>query len=236
MKVEVWSDVACPFCYIGKVRLEKALSELGFASEIQVIWKSFMLNPNLVTDLNLSITDYLINTKDLLPEEVEEMNQYITEMALKSGLELNIEKIVVANTRKAHNLIHYAKSKGKQSEMKTRIFKAYFTEGRNVDDIDELVLMAKEVGLETENLNEILSNEVFNNNIETEIYESRQIGVRGVPHFVIDNKYVINGAQEQSVFAQTIEKAYTGWKQANGDKTNISINGLQCDIDGKCND
>ncbi|HSA05266.1 MAG TPA: DsbA family oxidoreductase [Tenuifilaceae bacterium] len=235
MKVEVWSDVACPFCYIGKVRLEKALSELGFANEIQVIWKSFMLNPNLVTDLNLSITDYLINTKDLLPEEVEEMNQYITEMALKSGLELNIEKIVVANTRKAHNLIHYAKSKGKQSEMKSRIFKAYFTESRNVDDIDELVLMAKEVGLETENLKEIISNEVFNNDIETEIYESRQIGVRGVPHFVIDNKIVINGAQEQKVFSQTIEKAYADWKQANGDKTNTTINGLQCDIDGKCN-
>ena len=194
-----------------------------------------MLNPNLATDLNLSITDYLINTKDLLPEEVEEMNQYITEMALKSGLEMNIEKVVVANTRKAHNLIHYANTKGKQAEMKSRIFKAYFTEGRNVDDIDELISMANEIGLSTDNLKDVLVNEAFNNAIDTDIYESRQIGVRGVPHFVIDNKFVINGAQEQKVFSQTIEKAYADWKQANGDKTNTTINGLQCDIDGKCN-
>lgn len=234
MKIEVWSDIACPFCYIAKVRLEKVLSGFQFANEVQIVWKSFMLNPNLVTDVNLSLTEYLAKTKDLLPEEIEEMNQDITEMAFNSGLTINFEKVIVANTRKAHNLIHYAKSKGKQSEMKSRLFKAYFTEGRNVDDLDELVLMAGELGLDTENLKEILSGEVFNNAIETDIYESRQVGVLGVPYFVLDNKFVIKGAQDPDAFTQTIGRAFNGWKLANEPKKGIIIDGMQCDIDGKC--
>ena len=211
MKVEIWSDVMCPFCWLGKHKFEKALAQFADKEHIEVEWKSFQLNPDLVTDPTISIHQYLSEIKGFPLEQAQQMNNRFMEAGKPYGLEYNFDKIIVANTYRAQNLIHFAKEQGKQNEIEERLFEAYFSQGKNMDDTSTLVQLASETGLNTEGLVEILENKSYAEKVELDIAEARQLGIRGVPHFVINRKYGISGAQESTVFSDTLKKSFADW-------------------------
>jgi predicted DsbA family dithiol-disulfide isomerase len=139
MQVEIWSDVMCPFCYIGKRKFEAALSQFVHKENIEVIWKSYMLNPEMKTDTNKNSIVALAEHKGISIEESKEMHKYVVEMATNAGLKYNMDKTISANSFNAHRLTHYAKSQGKQLEIEEKLFEAYFILGKNIDDTNTLI-------------------------------------------------------------------------------------------------
>lgn len=198
----------CPFCYIGKRRLETALDKFENKEHVEIIWKSYMLNPNMKTDTEKNINQYLAEIKGWSLEQAKEMNAHVTNMAQEVGLQYDFDKAIVANSLKAHCLIQLAKTKNKGNESEERLFKAYFTEGKNVDDEKTLVELGKDIGLEESEIRLALRDLNYLNEVDKDIREAQQIGVRGVPFFVIDRKYGISGAQPENVFIETLTKAW----------------------------
>jgi len=207
MKIEIWSDIACPFCYIGKRKIEKAIQKLPDPSSIQIEWKSFQLNPTLQTDPNQNTLTYLAETKGWTMEQTLKMTAQVTAMGKEEGLNFNFEKTAVANTKKAHRLLHLAKGYNCQNELKEQLFKVYFEEGKNIDDLETLLHYAEQVGIPQAEAKRVLDTHEFEEEIDQDIYESRLIGVQGVPFFVFDRKYGISGAQPDKVFDQTLYQA-----------------------------
>lgn len=235
MKIEIWSDIACPFCYIGKRKLETAIQKFPYKDSIDVEWKSFQLNPDQKTDPSVNSLEYLAKSKGWSMTQVKEITSHVSEMAQAEGLTFNYEKTIMANTKNAHRLIHLAKKSGKGNEMKERLLKAYFTEGLNVDDSETLISLGKEVGLEEAEIKAMLESKLFEDAVDQDIYESRLIGVRGVPFFVLDRKFGISGAQPDEVFEQTLEKAWTEFAK-NNPVLDMAGNseGESCGTDGNC--
>lgn len=235
MKIEIWSDVVCPFCYIGKRKMEKALQKFPFASHVEIEWKSFQLNPDLQTNPNISTVEHLAQSKGWSLEQTREISSNVVAMAKEEGLTFDFDRAVVANTKNAHRLIHLAKESGKQDAMKERLLQAYFSEGRNVDDFETLLELGKEVGLDEKNIEALLNSNQYEDAVNQDIYESRLIGVRGVPFFVLDRKFGISGAQPDEVFDQTLEKAWAEFAK-NNPVLDIasSTDGESCDVDGNC--
>jgi len=211
MTIEVWSDVMCPFCYIGKRRMEEALEQFPHRDSISIVWKSYQLNPNMVTDPDQNINQYLALHKGISVQEAEKMNQYVTEMAGSVGLEYKLDQAIVANSMKAHRFAHYAKSLGKQDEAEELLFKSYFCDGKNTDDIEVLISLAEQIGLEAENMRLMLNSDQFKSEVQEDIKEAEGIGVTGVPFFVFDGKYSLSGAQNSEVFLNALEKSYSEW-------------------------
>lgn len=234
MQIEIWSDVVCPFCYIGKRKLEKAIEKFPFKDKIQIEWKSFQLNPDQKTNLSISTLEHLSQSKGWSMEQTKEITSNVVNMAAAQGLEFDFEKAVVANTRNAHRLIHLAKESGKGDRMKERLLKAYFSEGKNVDDFSTLISLGKEIGLNEEKIKVMLESDQFEQAVDQDIYESRQVGVKGVPFFVLDRKFGISGAQSDELFEQTLEKAWVEFEKNNPvlDMTG-NAEGDSCDVDRK---
>lgn len=212
MKVEIWSDVVCPWCYIGKRRFEAALEQFGSKEKVEIEWKSFQLDPTTVTNTEQTTTQYLAKKYGTTIPEAEQMVDNVNQVAKSVGLEYDFEHAAIANTFKAHRLIHLAKRYGKQNEMKERLLKAYFTEAQNIDDTAILTKLGVELGLDAEVIKEVLESDTYSEHVNTDIREAQQIGVRGVPFFVFNRKYGISGAQETTAFTQTLEKAFTEWQ------------------------
>ncbi|MUV05522.1 thioredoxin domain-containing protein [Flavobacterium rakeshii] len=234
MKIEIWSDIMCPFCYIGKRRFEEALATFEGKNDVEIEWKSFLLSPELKTDPTKNIHQYLAEHKNISLEEAKGMNDYVTNMAAQVGLTYNFDKAIPANSFNAHRFLHFAKKHGKQNEAEERLFKAYFTEGKNIDDAQTLLLLAIELELDANKLADAMNNGEFTNDVIADINEAQQLGVRGVPFFVFNRKYAVSGAQESEAFTQTLEKAFEEW-QASQPKTSFeTIKGESCDIDGNC--
>lgn len=211
MKVEIWSDIMCPFCYIGKRRFEKALEQFEHKDNVEITWKSFQLNPEMKTSPGKSINEYLAEIKGWSIEQAKEVNDRVTQMAKGVGLKYDFDKAVVANSFDAHRLIQLAKSKGKGDIAEEYLFRAYFTEGKNIADHSVLTEAGTEIGLDAAEVKRMLEGKGYAENVEEDINESQQIGVRGVPFFVFDRKYAVSGAQETETFLEVLQKA---WGQA----------------------
>lgn len=209
MKVEIWSDVMCPFCYIGKRRFENALKAEG-VDDVEIIYRSFLLDPELATDPNKNVTQHLAEKKDISLEEAQKLNDYVTQMAAEEGLNYDMENAIVANSRNAHRLLHFAKSKGKQAEFKEALLKAYFEEGKNIDKMDSLKSIGASVGLDEEEVGKVYNSADFTENVIEDIQRAQQIGVRGVPFFVFNEKFALSGAQPLDTFKQAIQKVKEG--------------------------
>ena len=212
MKIEIWSDIMCPFCYIGKKRFDDAMAQFANKNEVEVEWKSFMLSPDLVTDPEKNINQMLAEHKNIPLEEAKGMNDYVTKMAAEAGLTYNFDKTVVANSFNAHRFIHFAKQYGKQSEAEEVVFHAYFTQGKNIDDAETLLSFAVELGLDTEKFANIMGSGAYAKDVMADINEAQELGIRGVPFFVLDRKYAISGAQDTATFLDTLEKAFAEGK------------------------
>jgi predicted DsbA family dithiol-disulfide isomerase len=208
MKVEIWSDVMCPFCYIGKRKFEVALEQFKDKENIELVWKSFQLNADLKTDPSKNTIQHLAESKGWSMEYTRETIAYVTNMAKEVGLSYDFDKAVVANSFDAHRLIQMAKKEGRGDAAEERLFKAYFTEGKNTADHAILISIGKEIGLDELEVKNMLASKDFSTEVLQDIAESEKIGVTGVPFFVFDRKYAVSGAQDSKVFADTLKKAY----------------------------
>lgn len=234
MKVEIWSDIVCPFCYIGKRKFEAAMKDFPNRENITIEWKSYQLSPDMKTDPTKNIHQHLAEHKGISVDEAKSMNNYVSDMARQVGLTYNFDHTIPANTKKAHQFLHFAKNHGKQNEAGELLFNAYFIGGKNIDDINELLALSEQLSLNQEDLKRALEKNEFETAVEEDIYEAFQIGVKGVPFFVFNRKYAISGAQDKSVFAQTIETAFNEWKGENQSELKV-LEGETCDINGHCN-
>ncbi|GAB3756773.1 DsbA family oxidoreductase [Spirosoma pomorum] len=230
MDVEIWSDVMCPFCYIGKRKFEQALNQFPNRDDIRIIWKSFQLNPDMQTDPETSINQYLANVKGWSLEQAEQMNDRVTAMAREVGLTYRFDKAVVANSWDAHRLIQLAKQHGLGDAAEERLFKAYFTEGRNTADHTTLLELGTDIGLEADEITAMLSSDQYGQAVDQDLYEARQIGVRGVPFFVLNHKYAVSGAQQPETFLGALQTAWSELPQ----KTVLDSEGPACAPDGSC--
>ncbi|SOC42027.1 DsbA family oxidoreductase [Ureibacillus acetophenoni] len=206
IKVEVWSDYVCPFCYIGKRQLEKAIKDTGYEGQIEVEYKSFLLDPTTPIDAEEPVISSLAKKYRVSEEEAKNMTNNVALRAKEVGLNYDFDKMKTANTVAAHRLAKWAETKGKGHEMSERLLQAYFLEGEAIGKGEVLLKLVDEIGLDTEEAKLIVNGNEYNEDVEKDIYAAQQLGVRGVPFFVFDNKYGISGAQPQGLFEQTIEK------------------------------
>ncbi|MGN7204323.1 DsbA family oxidoreductase [Pedobacter sp. SAFR-022] len=208
MEVKIWSDVRCPFCYIGKRKFEAALADFAHQEEVTITWKSFELDPNLQTVEDTSIYDYFAAAKGIPQSEAVEMFDNVTRTAAEVGLNFKLEQSVVANSFKAHRLIQLAKTKNLGNEIEEELFSIHFTQGKNIDDEGVLIAAGKSVGIPEEELSALFSSEDFDAEVRIDQLEAQRIGIRGVPFFVFDDKYAVSGAQAPELFLQTMKKAW----------------------------
>jgi predicted DsbA family dithiol-disulfide isomerase len=208
IKIEIWSDVMCPFCYIGKRKIEHALQQFEHANSVSIEWKSYQLQPDLVSDPNKNSIQHLSETKGWSIEETKHITANVIQMAAEVGLNYDFEHAVVANSFDAHRLSHYAKQHGKGNEFEEVLFSAYFVEGKNTADYEVLSKLAQQVGLNKAEALTVLSGNQYADDVRNDIYEAHQIGVRGVPYFVLNDKYAISGAQPTEVFLQALRQVW----------------------------
>jgi predicted DsbA family dithiol-disulfide isomerase len=231
MKVEIWSDVVCPFCYIGKRKFEKALEGFVGKDKVEIEWKSFQLDPELDNKEGLSVHAYLGKRKGGTTADGKRMNDHVAAIAKEVGLEYNFDTAILNNTLPAHRLLHFAKEQGEQNALKERLFRAYYTEGKDIADTNTLVQLAAEVGLNAVEAKEVLEQNRFEKAVRADQHQAYRIGVQGVPFFVFNNKYAVSGAQPSEVFAQVLDKV---WQE---EKPSLVVEqgGGFCDINGNCN-
>lgn len=204
MKIEIWSDYVCPFCYIGKRTLEQALKRSGYESQADISFKAYQLNPNTPIDSTVSTYESLAKKMGQTVEQAKEMTKGVAEHARTVGLEYNFDGMVEANTFAAHRLVKWAESLGKDAELAEQLLHAYFIEAKNVGNAEVLMDIAEKLELPREDAQAILASEQFTAEVQTDIEEARQIGVQGVPFFVINRKYAISGAQPVEAFVDAL--------------------------------
>jgi predicted DsbA family dithiol-disulfide isomerase len=234
MKVDIWSDVRCPFCYIGKRKFETALESFPNKGEVEVVWHSFELDSALKTETDKSVYDYLAERKGMSREVSVQMHNQLTQSAKEVGLDYHFDKAVVANSFNAHRLIQLAKTKGLGDAAEERLFKAYYTEGRNIDDLNTLTQLGVEIVLTAIEVGEMLYSNAFADEVRKDQAQAQAMNITGVPFFVIDEKYGVSGAQPSELFSQALEKAWSEHAEENNPKDLATTDGASCDIDGKC--
>jgi protein disulfide-isomerase len=236
MKVEVWSDIMCPFCYIGKRHYEQALKQFADSNNVEIVWKSFQLDPDIPSsfDTKVNVYQYLADRKGISYQQSVAMHQNVVNMAEAAGLSYHFDKVVVANSFNAHRLIQLAKEKGKGDEIEERLFYAYFTEGKDCGDLKVLTEIGTSIGLSNADVQEAFTNDVYAYRVKQDIHEADSIRVSGVPFFVFDRKYAVSGAQPVEVFLSTLSKSFAEWRKNNPVSALEVSNGPACSPDKDC--
>lgn len=208
MKIEVWSDFACPFCYIGKRRLEKALDLFEHRDEVEVIYRSFELDPGAPRDTESSIYELLAVKYGLSLEQAQESNQNVAQQAKADGLDYHFDTLIPTNTFDAHRLLHYAAGHGKAKEMSEHLFRAYFTDSLHIGDHEVLQKLAEETGLDGREAKVALEQGDYAEDVREDEGEARKLGIRGVPFVVIKGKFAVSGAQPVEIFQAALQRAW----------------------------
>jgi predicted DsbA family dithiol-disulfide isomerase len=202
IKVDIWSDVQCPWCYIGKRKFEEGAKEFG--GDVEVEYHSFELSPDTPVEYEGTPRQYLAQRKGISEEKVDVMFDRVIGIAKSVGLDYDYDHVHQTNTVISHELIHFAKSKGRQLEMKERLLKAYFVNGEHVGRIPNLVEIAVELGYDRDEVTEALESHRYLPDVKADVALAREYGIQGVPFFVIDGKYGVSGAQDASTFANVL--------------------------------
>ncbi|MEI3598308.1 MULTISPECIES: DsbA family oxidoreductase [unclassified Oceanobacillus] len=208
MKIEIWSDFVCPFCYIGKRILEKALEGFPHNESVIIEYKSYQLDPTAEHIPGKDFYKTFSELKGISLDEVKRMNEQVSAQAKLVGLDYRFDTMQYANTFDAHRLFHYAEQKGKGEAMTERLLHAYFTESELLSDIDTLVKLAAEVGLDPEETSRMLQSKKYSQKVKEDIAVAHELGVQGVPFFVFNEKYALSGAQPSEVFSQALAKVW----------------------------
>ena len=207
MQVDIWSDVACPWCFIGKRRFETALRAWQHRDEVEVTWHSFQLDPTLPEHYDGTEVEYLASRKGMPVEQVRQMFAHVTQQAAAEGLAYDFDSLVVANSLRAHQLLHLAKASGRGDEVKEALLSGHFEHGVDIGDIDALVAIGTRAGLDAEEIRAALADERYLPAVRADIAQAQQLGVNGVPFFVFDMRLGLSGAQPSEVFSQALEQA-----------------------------
>lgn len=232
LKVQIWSDIMCPFCYIGKRRMEEALSQFEHKEAVAIEWKSFELDASFIASPEDNVIEHLAEKYGKDKDWAQSMIDNMTENAKTAGLDFHFEKAVLANSHNAHRLLHLAKKHHLANELEELLFKAYLTDGKDLNNLNTLSELGIEAGLEVEAVAEVLNSDLYSTAVKQDILEANVVGVKGVPFFVFDNKYAISGAQPATAFLQTLEKV---WQEGKFDSKVTLINSStenSCDING----
>jgi predicted DsbA family dithiol-disulfide isomerase len=206
--VDVWSDIMCPFCYIGDTVLAQAVERFQHASDVEIRYHSFQLMPHLPADHAVDLNELLEKERGFPRAQAEAMNAQVAARAALIGLDFRLGSAIATNTRAAHRLIHWARSQGRQHDMVQRLFRAYFTDGLNVGDHDVLAGLAAETGLDRGAAREALGSGAFDADFEADVRQAGELGITGVPFFVFDGRYAVSGAQPVEAFLQALETAW----------------------------
>ncbi len=210
MDVEIWSDIACPWCYVGKKRFEKALGSFAHADEVTVTWRSFELDPSAPADRGVPHAELIAQKYGRSLEEVAAMDAQLTAVAAAEGIDMQLAGARSGSTFDGHRLVHLAKAHGRGEEMKERLFRAYFTEGALIADHEVLARCAAEVGLPEDEVRELLLTERFAEEVREDELLAQSAGISAVPCFVIDRKFGASGAQPPEELVRFLEH---GWAQ-----------------------
>lgn len=233
MKVDIFSDIRCPFCYVGKKKFEKALEKFSNRKDIEINWHSFQLDPSLKTQPGKSLFDFFSEYKGVSKDQAKMMHAHAAAAGREAGIEFNFDNQVIANSYKAHLLIQLAKTKGLANEMEEELFKAQMVNGENIDDEATLIKIGDNVGISEEEVKNALISDEMKHAVSQDEMLARNIGVRAVPFFIFNDKYAVSGAQHPEVFAEVLEKSWEEFSA--GDKGLQIIEGQSCDTDGNCN-
>ncbi|WP_343638451.1 DsbA family oxidoreductase [Chryseobacterium sp.] len=230
MKIEIWSDVMCPFCYIGKNNFEQALNKLPFKDEVEIEWKSFQLDPTLDPKETQDTIQYFREKKGVAEAQAAQMLGQVTQMGKGAGIDFNFGKTLITNTFSAHKLLHLAKKHNKSNEMEEALFIAHFIDGKNVGDTEVLTALAESLGIDREEALQAITTDQLDYEVNQDIQEARNNGISGVPFFVLNGKYAVSGAQPAEVFENALQQTYketvSPFKDISGE------NGASCDADG----
>ena len=233
MKVNIWSDIRCPFCYVGKKKFEKALAHFPHAEEIEVTWHSFQLDPNLVTQPDTNPYDYFSKAKGIPVSQAKAMHEHAKNAGKEAGIDFNFDHSKVANSFRGHLLIQLAKKKNLADEMEEALFEAQFISGKNIDDEAVLIETGKSVGLTEEEVKSALASDELAHAVAQDGLMARQLGINAVPFFVFNDKYGVSGAQQPEHFLEVLNKSFEEFSA--GDKgLQIISQGESCDTDGNC--
>ncbi|MFH5884269.1 DsbA family oxidoreductase [Halalkalibaculum sp. DA3122] len=208
MNIEIWSDICCPFCYIGKRHLEQALEEFEHADEFEVNWHSFELDPAADIDPDQDIYERLARKYGQSVEWAKKANRDLKQKASEAGIDFNPDRIIPTNSFDAHRLIKLAATSGRADEAKENLFSAYFSEGRHIGRHDTLIRIGTEIGLDRSIVKEMLEGDDFSDEVRADEQEARELGIQGVPFFVFNRKYAVSGAQPVHTFTEALEKCY----------------------------
>lgn len=231
MKVEVWSDIVCPFCYIGKRKFEHALDAFEQKEDVEIIWRSYQLDPSMKpVPGGQSVNEYLADRKGVSVEEAKRMNDYVGSVAEEVGLEFKFDSAIINNTLNAHRLLHLAREEAVQKEVQEKLFAAYFTEGKNIGDTETLISIGENAGLDANEIRKVFESNRYIGEVQADHYAAQQFGAQGVPFFVFNNKYAVSGAQATEVFADILNKV---WHEDNPEQARTSDDD-SCALDGDC--
>ena len=208
MKIEIWSDIACPWCYIGKRRFARALGSFSHRDEVEIVWRSFELDPSAPKQHGVPQAQLLATKYGVSIQQAESMDANMTAEGKKEGLDMRFDRVQVGNTFDAHRLIHFAASHELGAEMVERLFLAYFTEGAAIADADVLVRLATDVGLDADAARSMLAGSMFADAVRADEARAQHFGITGVPFFAIDERYGISGAQPPEVMLDTLRQAW----------------------------
>jgi predicted DsbA family dithiol-disulfide isomerase len=209
MQVEIWSDVVCPWCYVGKRRFEAALARFGERDEVDVVWRSFELDPNAPQQRDLPSTRHLAEKYGMSIEQAEASQQRLTDLAAAEGLEYHLDRTAGGNSFDAHRLLHLAAASGLQDALKERLLRAYFTEGEAIGRPEVLQRIAAEAGLDPAEVADVLAGEQYADEVRADEQRARLLGINGVPFFAIDGRYGISGAQSSDLILSALEQAWS---------------------------
>ncbi|OOV28505.1 disulfide bond formation protein DsbA [Flavobacterium sp. LM5] len=231
INIQIWSDIMCPFCYIGKRRLESAIAQFEYKNAVTIEWKSFQLDANFVATKEDSLVEHLAEKYRKDTDWAQQMLDDMTQNAKNVGLDFHFEKAKMANSYNAHRLLHLAKEKEVADSLKELLFKAYLTDGLDINNIAVLTSLGKEVGLEEKSIHSVFSSDRFGDAVRKDQLEAQAIGVQGVPFFVLNNKYAVSGAQYPETFLNALKQI---WEEVENTSINKEADNSCCGIDG-CN-
>ena len=230
MQIEIWSDIACPWCYVGKRRFEQALDRFEHKDDVNVLWRSFELDPSAPATHEGSQAELLASKYGVPLAQAEAMNARMSGAAKEEGLDFHFDRVKVGNTFDAHRLVHLAHESGRQDAMKERLMRAYFTEGEAIGTHPVLERLAAEVGLDAERVRETLASDAYASDVRADEMRARKLGITGVPFFVLGERYGVSGAQSPELLLEAIQQAYAETQPTvtvlSGDR------GAQCDDEG----
>jgi predicted DsbA family dithiol-disulfide isomerase len=231
MKIDIWSDVRCPFCYIGKRKFEHALSQFEYKDKVEVEWHSFELDPNAKTEPGKNAYEHLAEAKGQTKAWAMDMHQYVKDTAAEVGLDFNFDKLVIANSFDAHRLIQLAKTLNLGDEAEESLFSAHLIQGKNIADRNTLMEIAAEIGIAQEVVTTMLDSDAFADEVRYDEQAAQTIGIRGVPFFILNQKYTISGAQPADTFLNALKQS---WQEHANQQDLDAASGNSCSPEENC--